>query len=116
MHLKRSDTGIVSSNAPRVFERDYSSLNNEARVRVLYNSSKRQVSAGPDPKLVARPILVSFLHTSNGKLGQNPPHTRRCHGVHPYELRRGSCAGAPAEVGFYVDCLKFTSPFGPREL
>ena len=42
-------------------------LNNKARVRVLYNASKRQVSTVPDPKSVARPFWSHFLHTSNEK-------------------------------------------------
>ena len=43
------------------------SLNNEARVRVLYTVSYGRVCAGPDPKSVLRSILTSFLHTSNEK-------------------------------------------------
>ena len=70
MHLERSITVEPHAVDPHTVDPHIVhgfSLNNEARVRVLYNASKRQVSAGPDPKLVARPILVSFLHTSNEK-------------------------------------------------
>ena len=63
MHLKHSNANIVSANE---FCNDFS-RNNEARVRVLYNVSKQQISAWPGPKSVARYCFNYFLHTSNEK-------------------------------------------------
>ena len=116
MHLERSNATIVSSNAPRAAHCRpvHVSLNNEARVRVLYNVSKRQISTIPDPKSVARPFWAYFLHTSNEKHHFFNFFSRKSNVFLTFSIQKRSNAtivssNAPRALKRYYSKLKRTS-------